>query len=155
MFESETVMYFSALLAFVSIFQTCIAPDYVLISKKRQKEFLDIASQLLAEWTQKGVEKDSGKFRPFCPVTQILICRCFIIEKNDLYTDITRIINQRHFQRVKKIIDTTKGRIAVGGQSDEKSLWISPALVGKLLFRISHLINLHLVTNHPIFVFNS
>jgi len=64
-----------------------------------------------------------------------------------------RIVNSRHFNRIKKIIDTTTGlinyiladtgkiatmncytlgRIAIGGKMDANDLWIDPTIIGKL-----------------------
>jgi acyl-CoA reductase-like NAD-dependent aldehyde dehydrogenase len=87
---------------FMNLGQTCIAPDYILISKKRQQEFLDVASKVLAERFGEDMQKSP---------------------------DLTRIINDRHFNRLKKVLDATQGRVAIGGQTDGKDLWISPTIV--------------------------
>ncbi|CAG7835613.1 unnamed protein product [Allacma fusca] len=86
----------------INLGQTCIAPDYVLISKARQQEFLDVASKVLAEYYGDNWQKNP---------------------------DLTRIINERHFNRLKKVLDATKGRVAIGGQTDQKDLWISPTII--------------------------
>jgi len=44
--------------------------------------------------------------------------------------DMTRIINKRHFLRLKKLLDNTKGKIIFGGQTDEEDLYIEPTIVG-------------------------
>lgn len=43
--------------------------------------------------------------------------------------DLARIVNQRHFQRIKKLLDDTKGKIVMGGQVDESELFIEPTAV--------------------------
>ncbi|KAK2068557.1 hypothetical protein P8C59_003190 [Phyllachora maydis] len=43
--------------------------------------------------------------------------------------DLVRIVNARHFARIKKILDTTRGRIVLGGQVDEADLFIEPTAV--------------------------
>ena len=47
------------------------------------------------------------------------------------FPDLPRIVNKRHFQRIKKLLDSTKGTIVYGGKSDEADLWIEPTVVGK------------------------
>lgn len=43
--------------------------------------------------------------------------------------DYSRIINIRHFQRLKKMLDGTNGQIVVGGETDEDQLYIEPSIV--------------------------
>lgn len=43
--------------------------------------------------------------------------------------DLSRVVNQRHFQRMKKMIDNSKGKIVMGGQMDEADLFIEPTAV--------------------------
>lgn len=43
--------------------------------------------------------------------------------------DYSRIINQGHFNRLKSMIDNSKGKILLGGTMDEKELFIEPTLV--------------------------
>lgn len=45
--------------------------------------------------------------------------------------DLARIINKRHFQRLKNLLDSTRGTIIYGGGSDEEDLWIEPTVIGK------------------------
>jgi acyl-CoA reductase-like NAD-dependent aldehyde dehydrogenase len=44
--------------------------------------------------------------------------------------DIGRIINRNHFNRLSRLLNETKGKIALGGDLDPNDLWISPTLVG-------------------------
>ncbi|ROT35643.1 aldehyde dehydrogenase 3H1 [Sodiomyces alkalinus F11] len=43
--------------------------------------------------------------------------------------DLSRIVNQRQFQRIKKLLDSTRGKIVMGGATDEASLFIEPTIV--------------------------
>ncbi|OAL45713.1 aldehyde dehydrogenase [Pyrenochaeta sp. DS3sAY3a] len=43
--------------------------------------------------------------------------------------DYGRIVNQRQFQRLKKMLDSTNGKIVVGGTMDESDLFIEPTVV--------------------------
>ncbi|XP_066299739.1 aldehyde dehydrogenase family 3 member B1-like isoform X1 [Branchiostoma lanceolatum] len=87
---------------FVNSGQTCIAPDYVLCPSENQERLLKGLQAALEEY----FGKDPKESEDYC-----------------------RIVNQRHFQRVKTMIDKTKGSIAIGGDSDEKDLYISPTVV--------------------------
>ena len=43
--------------------------------------------------------------------------------------DYSRIVNNAHFQRLKSMLDNTKGKIMMGGTMDEKELFIEPTVV--------------------------
>lgn len=43
--------------------------------------------------------------------------------------DYSRIINKGHFQRLKSMLDNSKGRILLGGTLDEEELFIEPTVV--------------------------
>jgi beta-apo-4'-carotenal oxygenase len=43
--------------------------------------------------------------------------------------DYSRIVNDRSFQRIKAMIDNSKGKILMGGTTDEKTRFIEPTLV--------------------------
>ncbi|KAK0644495.1 Aldehyde/histidinol dehydrogenase [Cercophora newfieldiana] len=43
--------------------------------------------------------------------------------------DLGRIVNARHFHRLKKMLDETKGKIVMGGEMDESELFIEPTAV--------------------------
>ncbi|KAK3956794.1 Aldehyde/histidinol dehydrogenase [Pseudoneurospora amorphoporcata] len=44
-------------------------------------------------------------------------------------SDLARIVNVRHFNRIKKMLDETKGKIVMGGEVDESELYIEPTAV--------------------------
>ncbi|KAL2759062.1 hypothetical protein ACRALDRAFT_2100126 [Sodiomyces alcalophilus JCM 7366] len=43
--------------------------------------------------------------------------------------DLARIVNQRQFERIKKMLDSTRGEVVMGGATDEASLFIEPTIV--------------------------
>ena len=43
--------------------------------------------------------------------------------------DLSHIINQSHFNRIKGLLDKTAGTIVFGGQTDESKLFIAPTVV--------------------------
>ena len=83
--------------------QTCIAPDYVFIHKAIFSSFV---KQFEIE-VQKLYSKQS--------VTS---------------SDYGRVINQKHFSRLKALIsDLEKGEVKLGGQANESELYFQPTLV--------------------------
>lgn len=85
---------------FLNAGQTCIAPDYIVIHKNKKQEFYD----------------------------------AFKIELNKAYTenpkqseDFARVINDRNFLRLVKMLDNET--IAIGGTTDKSDLYIAPTLI--------------------------
>lgn len=66
--------------------QTCVATDYIICTKETQVEFITVARKILPKFTAKA--------------------DC----------DMARIINQRHFERLTKLLEGTKGNILTPGQ---------------------------------------
>ncbi len=80
--------------------QTCLAPDYLLVHKKVQKAFLDeLRKTILSFYGEEPRESP----------------------------DYARIINERHFDRIMKLLK--KGKIVQGGESDRKTRYIAPTIV--------------------------
>ena len=85
--------------------QICIAPDYVLIHESKRDEFV--------EKLQKQIKKHYGDDPSQSP-------------------DYMRIINERHFRRVKSYLDNTVsagGRVAFGGNMKADENYIEPTVV--------------------------
>jgi len=82
--------------------QTCIAPDYVLCHKDRQDELLEEMKKALLEFYGKDPQK------------------------SDSYS---RIVNKTHFNRVKKLVETSSGQVVTGGVFKEDDLYISPTII--------------------------
>lgn len=80
--------------------QTCVAPDYILCTKDTQEKLLPLFKKTLEEF-YKGDPKESDSYG--------------------------RIINERHFNRIIKMLD--KSKVAIGGDSDEATKYISPTVM--------------------------
>ncbi len=84
---------------FVNAGQTCIAPDYILVNKKIKKEFTEKLKQTITEFY--GADPKSSP-------------------------DFPRIVSDRHFERVKKLIE---GDVVAGGQTDASQKYIAPTII--------------------------
>jgi beta-apo-4'-carotenal oxygenase len=82
--------------------QVCMSQNYVLVEKSVVPTFIEHLNASFKEFFPNG-----AKASP----------------------DLSRIINQRHFLRMKKMVDDTKGKIVMGGQMDESDLFIEPTAV--------------------------
>ncbi|XP_054707979.1 aldehyde dehydrogenase, dimeric NADP-preferring-like [Uloborus diversus] len=80
--------------------QTCVAPDYILCSKKTEERFIELAKKVLLEFF--GAEPENSP-------------------------DLSRIVNEEHFERIIKFLNC--GKIAVGGDYDPKEKYIAPTIL--------------------------
>ncbi|MDB5226110.1 MAG: aldehyde dehydrogenase [Bacteroidota bacterium] len=85
---------------FTNTGQTCVAPDYVLVDKKAKQKFVEQFTKTTKE---------------------------FFGENPQLSNDLGRIINEKHFLRLTKLLE--KGNVLMGGQTDIKDLYIAPTLI--------------------------
>jgi len=85
---------------FTNCGQTCIAPDYVLCQRDVKNEFVERVKATLQEFYGED-PKQSESYG--------------------------RIVNDRHLQRVKRLLQS--GTIASGGKVDEKEKYISPTVL--------------------------
>ena len=85
---------------FLNSGQTCIAPDYILVSEKIKDELIT----QLKRFIEKQYTSD--------PLT---------------YADYPKIVNERHFNRLLRLIEGEK--IISGGKSDRDKLKIEPTLL--------------------------
>jgi aldehyde dehydrogenase (NAD+) len=85
---------------FLNAGQTCIAPDYALVARGREAELVDRLGRAVTEFY--GPDPRSSP-------------------------DYARIVNDRHFERVVRLIDG--GRVAVGGESDAGQRYIAPTVL--------------------------
>jgi len=88
---------------FLNAGQTCIAPDYVLIHRKIKEAFVE---------------------------EMIRTIHTFYGEEPMESPDYARIINERHFNRLLRLME--KGRILSGGNSRRKDLYIAPTLIDQV-----------------------
>lgn len=80
--------------------QTCVAPDYILCTKEIRDKILQHMEDVLQEFYGQD-PKESKSFG--------------------------RIINNRHFNRLVKLLDQSK--VKIGGKTDEDSNYISPTIM--------------------------
>jgi len=80
--------------------QTCVAPDYLLITEKAKKPFFE------------AITKEIKKFYGDNPKSS---------------PDFARIISDRHWARVERLLH--KGKIVIGGDVDPKTRYIAPTVI--------------------------
>ncbi|KAF9373688.1 Aldehyde dehydrogenase [Podila verticillata] len=86
--------------------QTCVAPDYVLVTPKAEPKFVD---------AMKTAYKELYGANP---------------QTSDSYA---RIVNNRHYHRLQKVLtENQSGEVVIGGQSDEKDLYIAPTVIANV-----------------------
>ena len=81
----------------INLGQTCVAPDYVLCSSSVQNKMIPMIKQVMEEFFGNEREKCS---------------------------DLCRIVSDRHYQRLKGLIDRTKGNFALQGKCIESERFI-------------------------------
>lgn len=82
--------------------QTCVAPDYVVVHERVKDELVREMKNALTEYYGED------------------------IEKNDSFG---RIVNGRHFNRIKAMIEKDKDGIVFGGHWNEEERYIEPTLI--------------------------
>lgn len=82
--------------------QVCTSQNYLLVDKSLVNKVVEEFKKAYKEFYPNGA-KDSP--------------------------DYSRIVNEGHFQRLKSMLDNTKGKILMGGTMDEKALFIEPTVV--------------------------
>ncbi|MEL6132410.1 MAG: aldehyde dehydrogenase family protein [Bacteroidota bacterium] len=85
--------------------QVCIAPDYVYVHESKKEEFIQELLNTLEEFYGKNPANSASY---------------------------ARIVNDRHFHRVKRLLDESVAqgaKIVVGGESDESQQYLAPTVV--------------------------
>lgn len=85
---------------FTNAGQTCVAPDYLLVNKKIKSKLINKMKEHLKEFYG-----DNPQQSP----------------------DFGRIISERHFDRIARMIDDSK--VIVGGQTDRSDKYIAPTIL--------------------------
>ncbi|KAL5007815.1 hypothetical protein ScPMuIL_016621 [Solemya velum] len=80
--------------------QTCIAPDYILCSQDVQNDLVKEMKSTLADFYPEGVEKSP---------------------------DYARIVSDRHFQRIQKLVKGC-GDVAIGGETNPADRFVAPTV---------------------------
>ncbi len=88
---------------FINAGQTCVAPDYLLVHQSNKQKLLDLIRKYL---------------------------NLFYGESPRKSPDFARIINRRHFNRLRALLE--KGDVIIGGQSDPQDLYIAPTVISNL-----------------------
>lgn len=86
----------------VNVGQVCVSQNYILVDKEILPAFLEQLAQAFKEFQPKGA-RDS--------------------------TDYGKIVNERQWQRLKDMLDQTKGKVLMGGKTDKESLFFEPTVV--------------------------
>lgn len=82
--------------------QVCIAPDYLLVHESRAEELVNRVSANL----RKFYGDDASKSRSYA-----------------------RIVNDRHFSRVARLVDTPGARVLVGGRTSAAERYVGPTIL--------------------------
>jgi aldehyde dehydrogenase (NAD+) len=85
--------------------QTCLAPDYILINADVKTRFLTAIRDALHSFYGDDVKHSH---------------------------DYSRIINERHFNRLMKMLDKTEGKRVVSGEADIEDLFIPPTVLDEV-----------------------
>lgn len=80
--------------------QTCIAPDYVLCTTEVQDKVVRISKQILLEFYGENIKESK---------------------------DYCRIVSDRHFDRIEKLL--ASGELALGGKTDRTTKYIEPTIL--------------------------
>lgn len=82
--------------------QVCISQNYTLVDKEMFSSFVDELRAALNEFYPNGARNSS---------------------------DYSRIVNERQFRKLKKMLDETGGKILLGGTMDEADRFIEPTVI--------------------------
>merc|ERR1712166_1258333 len=87
--------------------QTCVAPDYVLVDKSRKDEMVGKMQSRLEVMYGKTLAEVQGS------------------------ASLGRIVNENHFRRVSRLIESSEGEVLVGGLqgADITDKFIPPTIV--------------------------
>ncbi|XP_028455858.1 aldehyde dehydrogenase family 3 member B1 isoform X3 [Perca flavescens] len=82
--------------------QSCVAPDYVLCSQATRDALLPALRQTLEEFYSKDPQT--------CP-------------------DVSRIVSPQHWTRLMELLNRSRGKVVVGGESNQEDKYIAPTVV--------------------------
>ena len=82
--------------------QTCVAPDYVLVDESRKQQFLTEMKTAFSHLYGKEIKKNP---------------------------DFGRIVNERHMERLQKILEQDAKYLFCGGEADTLQRYIEPAIL--------------------------
>jgi aldehyde dehydrogenase (NAD+) len=101
--------------------QVCVAPDYILVPRTFQDKLIEALREA---------------YVPISDAMFMLAHLSFLFSHGTFYPDgpaksdsFSRIVSPRHFARIKGLLDTTKGTIVIGGETDADTKYIAPTIV--------------------------
>ena len=86
----------------LNVGQVCVSQNYILVDKEVLPEFLRQLELALREFQPQGAEGNE---------------------------DYGKIINERQWQRLKDMLDSTGGKVLMGGKTDQSTLFFEPTVV--------------------------
>lgn len=106
--------------------QICTAPDYVLIPRAAQDEFVNKLQEVCVFRTSVAIHILSAyadyRYKSFYSED---------VSESDSYT---RIVSQAHAARIKRYIDNTRGKVVIGGQVDVEKRFVAPTVIKDVPF---------------------
>ena len=108
--------------------QTCVAPDYVLVPKSFQDTLVDALKKTYAPHHTSPILSKECTDSGLCRHDQ------FYPEGPASSDSFSRIISSRHFDRIKNLLDNSKGTIVVGGGTDADKKYIAPTILKDVKF---------------------
>ncbi|KAJ0394896.1 hypothetical protein ATCC90586_009207 [Pythium insidiosum] len=87
--------------AYTNAGQTCVRPDYLLVDASVGDQFVQLLEKQVTEFYGADAKKSDG---------------------------FGRIVNDRAFQRLHKLLQADKARVTFGGDADEKERFIAPTM---------------------------
>ena len=82
--------------------QVCVSQNYALVDKEILPAFLQQLEAAMYEFQPKGAEGN---------------------------TDYSNIVNERQWQRIKDLLDSSGGKILIGGKTNRSTLFFEPTVV--------------------------
>lgn len=87
---------------FMNAGQTCVAPDYIFVSKQIFADFIEKLKETIVRFYGEDIRNNP---------------------------DYGKIVNARHFKRLTGMLEQDKSFIAFGGESDEEARFIGPTVL--------------------------
>lgn len=87
---------------FTNAGQTCIAPDYLLVKKSIKDDLISALKATISEFYGKDVQRSE---------------------------DFGRIVNERHFSRLTKLLTEQQQNIVFGGTTNKDTLYVAPTII--------------------------
>lgn len=87
--------------------QVCLAPEYIIVNRQNQDKIIQELKKAL---------------------------NTFFGDNPQINENYARVINNRHFKRLNKVLNENKSNIIIGGKTDENENYISPTILKNISF---------------------